>query len=210
MPELGRTDIARRQTFRLRKRWLALPVLALAVWLAGVSLFSPPPPPRPAPIASLTPRPAPVTATDFLAQGDADFELEYYDQAIADYSRAIDRKPDYADAFNNRAYTYMTMKEYALALPDLDQAIRIRPDYVHALMNRGDIYNYYYLVNRDRAIADYDRALASNPSPNDKSQICGHRDVAQNNGVSPLMILRVAVQSINPVRPSPNSVLNCG
>jgi tetratricopeptide (TPR) repeat protein len=56
-----------------------------------------------------------------------------------------------AEAYNNRAYTYMTIRDYADALPDLDQATALRPTYVNALMNRGDIYNFYYQIDRARA-----------------------------------------------------------
>jgi len=98
-----------------------------------------------------------TTAQDYLAQGDYDFEQGGCEQAIADYTTAIELNPDFAEAYYNRAYTYMTIHNYAAALPDLDRAIQIRPDYVNALMNRGDIYNYYYQIDRKRAIADYDR-----------------------------------------------------
>lgn len=90
--------------------------------------------------------------------------------------------PDFAEAYNNRAYTYMTMENYALALPDLDQAIRLRPDYVNALMNRGDIYNYYYNIDFDLAVADYDRVLAVDPEAPQHTSVCGHRLLAQHHG----------------------------
>src|SRR5437762_2982103 len=81
-----------------------------------------------------TPPAALVTAQDFSAQGDYDYERGKCAEAIADYSRAIALHPDYAVASNNRAYTYMAQKDFAAALPDLDRAIQLRPDYVNALM----------------------------------------------------------------------------
>src|SRR2546423_1250590 len=108
-------------------------------------------------------RPAAVYANDaksaneFLKRGDDAFDGGNCNQAIAAYSRALALNPNYAEAYNNRAYTYMRMHSYASALQDLDQALRIRPDYIHALMNRGDIHNYYFDQDRKEAIADYDR-----------------------------------------------------
>ena len=87
-----------------------------------------------------------------------------------------------AEAYNNRAYTYMTIRDYADALPDLDQAIALRPTYVNALMNRGDIYNFYYQIDRARALADYDRVLALGPEATHGASICGHRFLAGHNG----------------------------
>jgi tetratricopeptide (TPR) repeat protein len=87
--------------------------------------------------------------------------------------------PGFAEAYNNRAYTYMTLEQYALALDDLNKAIEIRPDYVNALLNRGDIYNYYYEIDSARALADYDRVLALDPALANR---CGHRLLAAHNG----------------------------
>jgi tetratricopeptide (TPR) repeat protein len=99
--------------------------------------------------------------------------------ALADYTRAIDLHPQMAEAYNNRAYTEMAQQDYAAALPDLNQAIALRPDYVNALMNRGDIYNYYYDIDFDQAIADYDRVLALDHA---HTSVCGHRLLAQHHG----------------------------
>jgi len=120
-----------------------------------------------------------VSAQDYFAQGDYDYERGACDLAIEDYTRAIELDPKFAEAYNNRAYTYMVQHNYAAALPDLDKAIELRPDYINALMNRGDIYNYYYHINYDLAIADYDRILQLRPLP---VSLCGHRLLALHHG----------------------------
>lgn len=119
------------------------------------------------------------TAADYFEAGNNEFDQKHYQNAIADYDQAIVLNPDYAEAYNNRAYTNMILENYAPALKDLDQAIALRPNYVRALMNRGDIYNYYYAIDRDKAMANYDRVLALNPS---NTSICGHRLLAQHHG----------------------------
>ena len=123
-----------------------------------------------------------VTAQDYFEQGDSDYEQGNCAKAIADYTRAIELNPDLAEAYNNRAYIYMVMKDYAMALPDLDRALQLRPNYVNALMNRGDIYNYYYEINYERAVADYDRVLRIDPNAAKYSSVCGHRLLAFNHG----------------------------
>ena len=130
---------------------------------------------RSAPPASL------VTAADFLAVGDYDYDRGRCDLAIAEYSQAIALDPGFAEAYNNRAYTYMMKQSYRQALADLNQAIRLRPDYAHALMNRGDIYNYD-LINRPLAIADYERLIALGPTATSDTQVCGHLFYAVHDG----------------------------
>ena len=168
-------------------RRLALGVVAIAILLvAGFAALTrvarvaqPAPPcggngkPAAAPPAQL------VTAADYFAKGDYEFEAGNCDAAIADYTQSIALDPQMATAYNNRAYTYMAKQDYASALPDLDRAIALRPDYVNALMNRGDIYNYYYKIDFDKAIADYDRVLALAPQ---HTSVCGHRLLALHHG----------------------------
>lgn len=136
--------------------------------------------------------PATLTAArDFLALGDYDYDQGNCDGAIAAYSRAIELDPNFAEAYNNRAYTRMVKQDYANALPDLDRAIELRPGYVNALMNRGDIYNYYYAIDRRRAIEDYDRVLQLVPGPESHTSVCGHRLLALHNGWSPGVFLEL-------------------
>jgi tetratricopeptide (TPR) repeat protein len=136
----------------------------------------------------------PVTAADWLAVGDAEFDRGDCDAAVAAYGRAVAADPAYAAAYNNRAYTRMRQRRYDLALPDLDRAIELRPDYVHALMNRGDIYNYYYAIDKPRAVADYDRILALGPAARRGTSVCGHRMLAANGGWGPQIFLGLATQ----------------
>lgn len=122
-----------------------------------------------------------VSATDYFAQGDYDYDRGACAEAISAYTSAIDINPAFAEAYNNRAYTYMMEQDYTHALPDLDRAIQLRPDYVNALMNRGDIYNFDQ-IDRPRAIADYERVVALGPTESKNTQVCGHLFLAEHNG----------------------------
>src|SRR5262245_50697240 len=117
------------------------------------------------------------TAEEFLKRGDAAFDGGNCQEALAVYTQALALNPNYAEAYNNRAYAYMRMQNYAPALQDLDQALRIRPNYQHALMNRGDIHNYYFEQDRKKAIEDYDHILRVGGQTSEPS-VCGHRAVA--------------------------------
>ncbi len=157
-------------------------LIGLFVVYVAVGIHNQPPAPCTAGLVPVSQKPsALVSAKDYFAQGDYDYERSACDAAIADYTRALELNPKFAEAYNNRAYTYMVQHNYAAALTDLDKAIELRPDYVNALMNRGDIYNYYYEINYDRAVADYDRILQIGGLEHDTS-VCGHRLLAQHHG----------------------------
>jgi tetratricopeptide (TPR) repeat protein len=169
---------------RLRLIIALVGLLCLTLGLYGVysasrpvvSCASPPGKPFTTPPASL------ITAQDYFTQGDYDYEQRDCDEAIADYTRAIELNPGLAEAYNNRAYTYMVEKDYAPALADLNRAIQLRPKYVNALMNRGDIYNFYYAVDYGHAVADYDQVLRIDPNAGSHTSVCGHRLLAVNHG----------------------------
>ena len=135
-----------------------------------------------------------LTPDDYFAQGNYEYDRGSCGQAIANYSQAILLRPGFAEAYNNRAYTYMMQNDYADALPDLDHAIALRPDYVHALMNRGDIYNYDYQINRAKALADYDRVIALGPAAINSTSVCGHRILAVSNGWNFGTVFRILTQ----------------
>jgi tetratricopeptide (TPR) repeat protein len=124
----------------------------------------------------------PATSQDYLQLGDYEYERGNCQRAINNYSRALRINPLYPEAYNNRAYVSMRLRNYKEAIDDLDMAIELRPDYPHALMNRGDIRNYYYLINRDIAINDYDRVVAMGKEVVKKEAVCGHRLMASRNG----------------------------
>jgi tetratricopeptide (TPR) repeat protein len=122
-----------------------------------------------------------TTATDYFAQGDYDYDSGNCQQAVVDYTKAIMLNPNYPQAYNNRAYTNMRMRNYSAALSDLDKALELKPDYIQALMNRGDIHNYYYHIDRQSAIADYKKVIALGGNQNETS-VCGHLFLAKHNG----------------------------
>ncbi|MDB9394841.1 tetratricopeptide repeat protein, partial [Microcystis aeruginosa] len=83
-------------------------------------------------------------------------DLGDYQGAIADYNQAINIKPDYALAYNNRGNAKYDLGDYQGAIADYNQAINIKPDYALAYYNRG--IAKYDLGDYQGAIADYNQA----------------------------------------------------
>ena len=53
----------------------------------------------------------PVTAVDFYDSGCVHYRNGDYDKAIADYTKAIELNPDYAEAYYNRGLAYSRKDE---------------------------------------------------------------------------------------------------
>jgi tetratricopeptide (TPR) repeat protein len=69
-------------------------------------------------------------------RGLANKEKGEYDQAISDYNKALELKPNYADAYNNRGIAHDDKGEYDQAISDYDMALKINPTYTLAQENR--------------------------------------------------------------------------
>ena len=48
--------------------------------------------------------------------------------ALENYNKAIQLKPDYSSAYNNRAILYKAMGQQDKALADYNKAIQLKPD----------------------------------------------------------------------------------
>lgn len=60
-----------------------------------------------------------------------------YRAAIAEFTEAIQMRPDFSLAYNARGFALYMARDYRSALVDLDAAIRLDPNYVNAYQNRS-------------------------------------------------------------------------
>lgn len=139
-----------------------LPVLLIVI-LVGVILSAC------SPRAATPSQPAIVTgaletAETYLAHGDQYAGIKDFEHAIADYTRAIQLKPDYAEAYNNRGLAEALQSKAGLsnAIADYSQAIRLRPDYAYCYNNRG--VAYMASGHPDEAMQDFNQAIKLKPN----------------------------------------------
>ena len=85
-----------------------------------------------------------------------------YDRAIADFSKAIALRPDYAEAYNNRGTAYHRKANEAQAISDFSRAIQLKPTYARAYYNRA--VTRHITGDKDGAKSDYYEAVKLNPS----------------------------------------------
>ena len=98
----------------------------------------------------------------YLKRGEELSGIHEYDRAIGDYSTAIQLKPDYAEAYNDRGFAYYLKGNAERAIADYTRAIELRPNYPKAYNSRGVVYMAHG-YGRAKAVADFDRAIALKP-----------------------------------------------
>jgi tetratricopeptide (TPR) repeat protein len=84
------------------------------------------------------------------------------DGAIKDYTYAIENKPDFAQAYNNRALAKKDKGDLLGALADYNMAIKYLPSYAKSYDGRGVVK--YLLRDSDAALADEEMAIKLDPT----------------------------------------------
>ena len=84
-----------------------------------------------------------------------------YDEAIAQFDKAIELDPEYADAYYYRGLAYYYKRDFDKAIADSSKVIELDPEDIRAYCNRG--LAYYYKPDFDRAITDFSNAVALDP-----------------------------------------------
>jgi tetratricopeptide (TPR) repeat protein len=113
----------------------------------------------------VSPLTAQKTKEQWINDGNSHYDAKQYQQAIADYDRAIILDPQYAIAYYARGRGYFAISEQKKAIADYDNAIQLDPQYTDAYYARGN--TYYILWKYQQAIADYDSAIYLNPQLTD-------------------------------------------
>src|SRR5262245_26279051 len=101
-------------------------------------------------------------AAAYLKRGEDSSGVRQYDSAIADYTKAIDLKPDYAEAYNDRGFAYYLKGDFERAISDYTRAIELRPDYPKAYNSRGVVYMQAG-YGPAKSVPDFDRAIKLKP-----------------------------------------------
>jgi serine/threonine protein kinase/lipoprotein NlpI len=83
------------------------------------------------------------------------------DGKIALYTKALELKPDFPDAYNNRGLAYYRKQELDKAIDDYSKAVHIKPGFTHAFYHRAVAFQEKALW--DFAIQDYSKVIELNP-----------------------------------------------
>lgn len=83
--------------------------------------------------------------------------------AMEDFDKAIELRPDYAEAYANRGKIKIDREDYEEAIVDFDKAIELNPELAEAYGNRG--LAYQNLSDDENATRDYTKAIELGHSP---------------------------------------------
>jgi tetratricopeptide (TPR) repeat protein len=82
---------------------------------------------------------------------------ENMENAVNEFSNAVNKDPKYAEAYSNRAVAYMMQKKYNKALDDLKKAKELRPDSATIRYNLASVHSL--MGNTDYGMDELDAAL---------------------------------------------------
>lgn len=79
-----------------------------------------------------------MEATEHLDRGRAHYEANEFDDACAEFSRAIELAPGFPDPYTGRGYVHYLNGDYERAISDFSEAIRLNPRDADAWAGRAD------------------------------------------------------------------------
>ena len=100
-------------------------------------------------------------ARTYYKLGNEYYEKGDFDNAIANYNKAIEIDPTYDKAYYNRGLAYACKEDYDRAIADINKVIELKPNFAEAYYILGLAYEYKNLL--DKAIEAYNTALRLNP-----------------------------------------------
>jgi len=94
--------------------------------------------------------------------GLAYYDKGQFDEAIAEYKKAIEISPDYAEARSNLGAAYGKKRLFDEAIVEYKEAVKINPNLFEAHVGLGVIYGAWKSLF-DEAITEYKEAIRINP-----------------------------------------------
>lgn len=101
-------------------------------------------------------------AKEFYDEGGKLFEENKFEEAIERYTKAIEKDPDYASAYFNRALSFAILNKYDNATMDANKVLSLEPDSCDAPYVMGIISEYKH--DNEGAVSWYEKSLGANPN----------------------------------------------
>jgi tetratricopeptide (TPR) repeat protein len=84
-----------------------------------------------------------------------------YEAAIAQFTRAFQRNPVFAEAYYNRGLVDLAIGQLGQAISDFSKAVEINPRFVEGYISRAPIY--VAMGQYEKAISDFTKIIENNP-----------------------------------------------
>lgn len=116
---------------------------------------------------------SPDTGNLYYWRADTYIRTDQYDEAIADYTKALELMPQHRESLLGRGVASIWKERWGLAVEDLTAVLDTdsRPDTVSALAHRARGVLYAAMGRPAEAIADYETYLSIMPEASDKANV---------------------------------------
>jgi len=111
-------------------------------------------------ILELKPEKSSVCSLIYKHRGMANFAQSKYEDAIADFTHALDLDKSYKTAYY-RGVVYSVLKEHSKAIDDFTLSLELNPFQAFCLFRRGQAY--YHVGDYPQALSDCEASLAMEP-----------------------------------------------
>lgn len=131
-------------------------------------------------------------AEKYYQQGMAHYKQGQLEEAITNFTKAIELNPSHASAYSNRGLVYATKGQHNQAIADFTQAITLDPDHTGTYATRA--ISYTKLGKLPEAIADFTMVIEKSPP---YAAIYVHRGIAyyqQGNCIQALADCNKAIE----------------
>jgi tetratricopeptide (TPR) repeat protein len=105
------------------------------------------------------------SAEDYFKEGEARSRQQNYNEAIAEYSKAIKADSKLWNAYVKRAFCYGLIEQYDKAIEDYTVAIAAEPEKTFSYQSRGSAHSK--LGHFTEALADFDMVIELDPKNQD-------------------------------------------
>ncbi|KKL71137.1 hypothetical protein LCGC14_2097910, partial [marine sediment metagenome] len=109
------------------------------------------------------------SAENHFNQGVANYEAGNLEQALADYTKALELDPDFVLAYHNRGLAYANLGDLEQAIADYTKALELDQTLVRAYINRGAAYQKS--GDLEQAIRDFGRYLDLVPNASNREEV---------------------------------------
>jgi tetratricopeptide (TPR) repeat protein len=97
-----------------------------------------------------------TTAKEYYERAFTFAQAGNIEEAINLYTLAVEKDPEFIDAYYNRGVMHFFLREYREAIEDLNRVIEKRPDHAMAYASRGSVYDK--IGDGQKALSDYRKA----------------------------------------------------
>ena len=114
-------------------------------------------------------------------KGNDFFKKGKYPEAIKHYTEAINRNPEDAKIYSNRAACYQKLAEFPLALKDCEECIKLEPTFIKGHIRKG--MALLALKDYTKATSAFQKALEIDP--NSQEAMDGYRKCTMGTFTNP-------------------------